>query len=232
MSPSSRRRVERCHFAASYQLSASVNNVIKCNQCYIKHYVNVHVPHSVLGAVALMLWHFAVSHHGKHIQTLKSLHLTENRPCLFTSRTELYLTIIRHRTECPVCPFHLAPVWPWSTTWIWCTRTLAPLQSSIDRTHNKQAVILTRSTSETQSINIRRLCFSSGLVCMRWRNSGSNAPRAWNKSGEDDCSSSPFSSAILRTSNEVPMQNSQKIIWHMKVFGSLTLHPNPLFPFC
>ena len=39
--PSRRCRVERCNFAASYQLSASVNNIIKANQCYIKHYINV-----------------------------------------------------------------------------------------------------------------------------------------------------------------------------------------------
>lgn len=48
-------KVERCNFAASYQLSASVNNIIKHNQCYIKHYVNAHVPRTVLGALTLML---------------------------------------------------------------------------------------------------------------------------------------------------------------------------------
>lgn len=45
--------VERCNFAASYQLSASVNNIIKCNQRYIKHYVNAHVPHAGLDVVTL-----------------------------------------------------------------------------------------------------------------------------------------------------------------------------------
>lgn len=39
--PCRRCRVERCNFAASYQLSASVNNIIRANQCYIKHYINV-----------------------------------------------------------------------------------------------------------------------------------------------------------------------------------------------
>lgn len=150
---SRRCRVERCNFAASYRLSASVNNIINHNQSYIKQYIIVHVP-TVLRALALTLWHFAVSHHGQHIQTLKSFYPMENQPRLFTSRAELYLTIICHRTECPVSPFHLAPVWPWSPTWIWCTHTLASLQSSIDRTHNKQAFILTHSTLETQSINI------------------------------------------------------------------------------
>lgn len=55
-----------------------------------------------------MLQHFtAVSHHEWHIQTLKSFYPMENQPCLFTSRAELYLTIIRHRTGCPVSPLQL-----------------------------------------------------------------------------------------------------------------------------
>ncbi len=136
----------------------------------------------------------------------------ENQPHLFTSRAELYLTIIRHRTECPVSPFHLVPVWPWSTTWIWCTHTLAALQSSIDRTHNKQAFILTHFyLRDTKHKHFAVVLFVS-LVCMRRRSSGNQAPRAENKSGEDDCSLSPFGSAILGTLNEVPMLHSEKII--------------------
>lgn len=47
MSPPCRRcRVERCNFAASYQLSASVHNIVKANQCYIKHYINVRAAES------------------------------------------------------------------------------------------------------------------------------------------------------------------------------------------
>lgn len=41
---------------------------------------------------------------------------------------------------------------------------------------------------------------------------GSCAPIAENKSGEDDCSHSPFGGAILGTLNEVATQNSEKII--------------------
>lgn len=46
-------KAERCNFAASYQLSASVNNIIKHNQCYIKHYVNAHVPPRSSGRTGL-----------------------------------------------------------------------------------------------------------------------------------------------------------------------------------
>lgn len=144
----------------------------------------IHIPADSQRAAALMLWQFTLSSLATHPDP-RSSHPVEDRPSLFPLRAKLYLTIIRYRTERPACPFHLPPVWPWSSTWTWWThtQTLTSLQSTAEQTHNQWLLTLTCSTSGMQSINIQ-LCFLFGLVCMRWKGGfGNHAPEKEQISG-------------------------------------------------
>lgn len=92
----------------------------------------------------------------------------ENQPRLFTSRAELYLTIIRHRTERPSLPFisfqfglEVHPEYDAHT------HTPASLQPSIDTTHNKQAFYFNSFFHrDTKHTHLAVVLFM-GLVCMR-----------------------------------------------------------------
>lgn len=175
----------------SYQLSASVNNIIKHNQCHIKHQMNARVP--------TQLWE-------------RWPWCCDNLPSLIMDNTSrphgksalfVYLCgwIIsnNHSSQDRVPRLSLS-----SRSSLALKGDLNPpsprARSSADKTRDNTG-FFTRSTSETQ----KRTHSAVAPIRQVWYAQGDGArvtPRARNESGgEDDCSHSLFSSAILGTLN-------------------------------